>query len=299
MTLLTILLAVYFTGLQQVKAHVAVIAQDSSTVLQQSNPQLDMTIVQQKPPHSDLVKQKYDAYLTINPDGTYSIETLRSKEFQNMLDLLLQHPDASIPQSGGERGAGVNIIGFMMMFMLMLSFSNLFAFADDKEQGQIKRIIAAPSSFWGYLAAHCAYCVIMASPAFLMIAVLKWCGWKVGFTLLQYAGLTLVLSILGISFAFLLNTLIKKPDNASMLGSATTVLTTILAGGFYSFSKSNAVIDPIIKLLPQKELLNFAQYLQNGDAGQHLFSILYVIGFSCFLFAVSCYLLRRMYIRQT
>ncbi len=299
LTLLTILLAVYVTGLQQVKAHVAVIAQGSSAVLPQSSKQLDITILQQKPPHSDLVKQKYDAYITVNPNGSYSIETLRSKEFKDMLLLLLQHPDAKITQSSGERGSGVNIIGFMMMFMLMLSFSNLFAFADDKEQGQMSRIVAAPSSFWGYLAAHCVYCVIMAFPAFLMIAVLEWSGWNVGFSLLQYAGLTLVLSVLGISFAFLLNTLIGKPDNANMLGSAVTVLTSVLAGGFYSFSKSNAVIDPIIKLLPQKELMNFAQHLQNGDAGQHIFSILYVIGFSLLLFALSCCILRRMYIKKT
>lgn len=297
-TLLTILLAVYVTGLQQVKGHVAVITKESNVSLQQSSKQLDITVLPQKPTRSDLVKQKYDAFVTVNPDGTYEIETLRSKEFKDMLVLLLQHPEARVGQSEDERGAGVNIIGFMMMFMLMLSFTNLFAFAEDKEQGQLSRIVAAPSSFCAYLAAHSVYCTIMISPAFLMIAVLKWFGWNVGFSLLQYAGLILVLGFLGISFALLLNTLIGKPDNANMLGSSVTVLTSVLAGGFYSFSRSNAVIDSIVKLIPQKELMNFAQYLQNGNAGQHVASILYVIGFSLVLFAFSCAVLHRMYVKK-
>ncbi len=296
--LLTIVLAVYVTGLQEVKGHIAVIAQNSAAVPLQSSRQMEVTVLPQKPPQSDLVKQKFDAFVTLNADGTYKIETLCNQEFQNMLELLLQHPDASVGHSENERGAGVNIIGFMMMFMLMLSFTNLFAFANDKEQGQLSRIVTAPSSFPAYLAAHGIYCLIMASPAFFMVAVLKLLGWNVGFTLLQYAGLILVLSFLGISFALLLNTLVGKPDNASMLGSSIIVLTTVLAGGFYSFTRSNAVVDAIVRLLPQKELLNFAQSLQNGNAGQHAASILYVIGFSLVLFAFSCVVLHRMYVKK-
>lgn len=298
LTLVTILLAVYMTGLQQVKGHIAVIAPSGAALPRQSGGQLDITVVAQKPPRSDLVKQKYDAFVTVNPDGSNTVETLRSEEFKKMIMLLLQHPDARVQAGAEERGAGVNIIGFMMMFLLMLSFSNLFAFAADKEQGQLRRIVTAPSSFRGYLAAHCVYCLMLISPAFLMIAVLKWLGWNVGFSLPQYAGLIFVLGFLGISFALLLNTLIKKPDNASMLGSAVTVLTSVLAGGFYSFSRSNALIDPIVRLLPQKELINFAQYLQNGTAAQHVLSLLYVVAFSLALFAASCAVLYRMYVKK-
>lgn len=298
-TLLTILLAVYVTGLQQVKGHVAVIAPSGTAEFTQSSGLLEVTAVKQKPPRSDLVKQKYDAFVTRNPDGTYEVETLRSKEFRDMVVMLLQHPEAGVAESKGERGTGVNIIGFMMMFLLMLSFSNLFAFAEDKEQGQLNRIIAAPSSFWGYLAAHCVYCLVMICPAFLMLAALKAFGWNIGFSLPQYAGLILVLGFFGISFALLLNTLIKKPDNASMLGSAVTVLTSVFAGGFYSSSRKNAVVDFIVRLLPQKELMNFAEYMQNETAGQHALSILYVIGFSAALFAFSCAVLHRMYVRRS
>ncbi len=297
-TLLTIILAVYVTGLQQVKGHVALITQSSTMALPKSSKQLDIAVLSEKPPHSDLVKQKYDAFVSVNANGGYDIETLHSNDFKNMIAFLLRNPDAHVADSKAERGAGVNIIGFMMMFLLMIAFSNLFAFADDKEQGQLHRIAASPASFRWYLAAHCAYCLSFLIPAFVMLAVLKWCGWNIGFSLLQYAGLMVVLDFLGISFALLLHTFIKKPDNANMLGNSVTVLTSILAGGFYSFSKNNSVLDQIVKLLPQKELMDFAQHLQDGNGAQHVWSILYVIAVALVLFVISCTALGRMYVKR-
>lgn len=297
-TLLTILLAVYVTGLQQIKGHVAIITLNSTISLPKSSKQLDVTVLSENPPHSDLVKQKYDAIVSINADGGYHIETLHSDDFKNMIALLLKYPNAKVGDSKAERGTGVNIIGFMMMFLLMTAFSNLFAFADDKEQGQLHRIATSPASFGWYLAAHCTYCLSLLAPAFLMLAVLKWFGWNIGFSLLQYAGLIAVIGFLGISFALLLHTFIKKPDNANMLGNAVAVLTSILAGGFYSFSKNNDVLDKIIKLLPQKELMDFAQNLQNGVSGQHIPQLLYVILFSLILFVFSCSVLHRKYVKK-
>lgn len=297
-TLASIMLAVYITGIQQVKGHIVFVTQNSETAIPKSTKALDITIFTQKPPRSDLVKQKYDAYITMDRTGNYKIETLRSNDFKNMLLLLLKHPEANVNNSKTDRGVGVNIIGFMMMFLLMLAFSNLFAFADDKEQGQLQRIAASPASFGWYLTAHCIYCLSFLLPEFILLAVLKLIGWNIGFTLLQYAGLMAVLGFLGISFALLLNTLIQKPDNANMLGNSITVLTSVLAGSFYSFSKNNTVLDNIIKLLPQKEIMDFAQHMQSGSGWQHSGSIVYAIAFSLVLLIISCTVLRRMYVKK-
>lgn len=297
-TLGSIMLSVYITGLQQVKGHVVFVSQSATAVTPKSSKALDITVMSQKPPYSDLVKQKYDAYITIDRMGNYQIETLRSKDYKDMILLLLKNPNINVGDNKTDRGVGVNIIGFMMMFLLMIAFSNLFAFADDKEQGQLRRIAAAPAPFGCYLAAHCVYCLSFLLPEFILLAVLKGCGWNIGFTLLQYAGLMAVLGFLGISFALLLNTLIQKPDNATMLGNSVTVLTSVLAGSFYSFSKNNTVLDNIIKLLPQKEILDFAQHLQSGNAWQHSGAILYVIIFSFALFALSCTVLRWKYVKK-
>lgn len=297
-TLASIFIAVYVTRIQQVKGHIALITQNDTEGLPGSSAHLDITAVSEKPPRSDLVKQKYDAFVTVNADGQYAVETLRSDDYKDLLLYLLADPDADVPALSTDRGAGVNIIGFMMMFLLMFAFANLFAFADDKEQGQLRRIAASPASFGGYLAAHCVYCLSLLLPEFLLLAVLKGCGWDIGFSLWQYAYLMAVLGFFGISFALLLHTLIRKPDNANMLGNAVMVLTSVLAGGFYSFSKSNAVVDHILKLLPQKQFMDFAQYLQNGSALSHMGPLLYVVAFALVLFLFSCAVLRGMYVKK-
>ena len=298
-TLASMLFAVYMTGVQQVKGHVVVVsANPSSAGLPKSSRLLDVTVLPEKPPYSELVKQRYDAYVTPSENGSCQIETLRSEDYKKMILLLLANPDARLPADQTDRGVGVNIIGFMMMFVLMLAFANLFAFADDKEQGQLSRIAVAPASFGCYLLAHCAYCLSFLLPEFLLLVILKQIGWNIGFTILQYAGLMAVLGFLGISFALLLNTLIRKPDNANMLGNSVTVLTSVLAGSFYSFSKNNTMLDRVIRLLPQKAIMDFAQALQNGAGWRNAGSILYAVIFSLTLFVVSCSVLRRMYVKR-
>lgn len=298
----SVFLAVYFTGVQQVKARVAFIPQAGTAApLPASSAALKITVLPKAPPESALVEQKYDAFVTAadGGQGRYKIETLRTQSFRKTLLLLLQNPRASVADPQSDRGAGVNIIGFLMMFLLMSAFSSLFAFADDKEQGQLRRISASPASLGGYLAAHCVYALSFLLPEFLLLAVLDACGWKLGFTLAQYAGLMALLGFLGISFALLLNTLIQKPDNAVMLGNSVVVLTSVLSGGFFSFSKSSAVLDRLLLLLPQKDFMEFVQHLQNGNASQSLGFPLYVAALSLCLFAGSCFLLRRKVLRNT
>ena len=296
-TLAAVIFAVYITGTQQVKAHVVYIPQSETETAPQSSKVLAITVLSEKPPQSSLVQQKYDAYVTADGNGSYHIETLRSDGFKNMLLLLLKNPDADVSGFTTERGAGVNIIGFMMMFVLMIAFFNLFTFADDKEQGQLHRIAAAPASFGWYLCAHCVYCLSMLLPEYILLIVLKLLGWDVGFTLLQYAGLMAALSFLGISFALLLNTMIKKPDNANMLGNSITVLSSILAGSFYSISENNTILDGIIKVLPQKEFMDFAAFLQNGSAAEHIGSIMYPVVFALAMFAFSVIVLQKKYVK--
>lgn len=295
--LASMMLAVYITGIAQVKGHVVFVTENTSETLPQSK-YLSVTVLPEKPPVSSLVEQKYDAYITRDVSGNYSIETLRNDDFQKMLKLLLKNPDVNVADSKTERGVGVNILGFIMMFLLMTSLANMFVFADDKEQGQLRRIAASPASFGVYLAAHCVYCLSFALPEYLMLVILKCCGWNIGFNLLQYALLMTVLVFLGISFSLVLNTLFRKPDNANMLGNSVTVLTSVLAGSFYSFSKDNTALNNIIKVIPQKDLMDFAQNMQNGSTSGHYGSIGYVIVFSLALFSFSCVVLRKKYVKK-
>lgn len=297
-TLASMVLAVHLTDVQQVKGRIVLVTDKSAEMLPKSSSRLNIAVSAEKPPYSALVEQKYDAYVTIGANGDYQIQTLRDDDYKNMVLTLVKNPDAVLKDSKIPRGVGANIIGFMMMFILIQVFGSLFAFADDKEQEQMRRITAAPVSFGGYLAAHCAYCLSMFLPEYILLIILKLWGFDIGFTLLQYAGLLVVMELFGISFALLLYTLINKPDNASMLGRSIVVLTSMLAGSFYLLSKKNILLDLIIKILPQKQLMNFVEYMERGEAWHHSFSIIYVIAVSAVMFMVSCSVLRMKYMKR-
>lgn len=297
-TMATMVLAIYITGLQEVKGHVVFITNQPKEVVNNHSKHLDITVSDKKPPRSDLVKQKYDAFITIDDNGHYQIESLRNKEFKKMVITLLENPDIDIKEISPQRGVGVNIVGFMMMFLLLISFSNLFGFADDKEQGQLKRITAAPASFGGYLWAHCVYCITIFLPEYLLLIIMKDLGFRIGFSLLEYGGIMVVLAFFGISVGLILNTLIQKPDNAMMFGNSIMILTCVLSGSFYSFTKNNEVLDRILMFLPQKEFMDFVEHMQDHNQWEHVGSLLYIIVFSIILFVLSCMLLRQKYVKR-
>lgn len=296
MTIASIFFAVYVTGVQQVKGHIAFVTAGSAQSL--DTKYLTVEVMKQKPLASALVRQEYDAIVTDRGSGRYDIETLRNEEFKSMLQLLLKNPKAQIPAQKSDRNVGVNVVGFLMIFLGMSAFFYFFPFAEDKEQGQLLRISASPLSFNRYLAAHFAFCLCSFVPPWATLAVLKAAGWNIGFSLGEYAGLLLILAILGSSFALLLNTLLKKPDNANMLGSSVMIVTSTLAGCFYSFSKDNAVLDHLIKILPQKQFMDFAVNLQNGEVWQNLFPVVYILALSLVMFGVAYAKLRHDYVER-
>lgn len=296
MTFVSIFFAVYVTGIQQVKGHIALVTNSSTASI--DTKYLSVEVMKEKPLRSALVRQQYDAFVVDKGNGNYEIDTLRNNDFKNMLQVLLKNPKAPIPAQKTDRSVGVNIVGFLMIFLSMGAFFYFFPFADDKEQGQLLRIAASPVSFNGYLASHFIFCLSSFVPAWAMLAVLQAAGWNIGFTLLQYAGLFLLLGLLGISFALLLNTLIKKPDNANMFGTSVITITSTLAGCFYSFSKNNIVMDDIVKALPQKQFMDFALNLQNGEAMSHLFPVFYILALSLVMFVISYAKLKRDYVER-
>lgn len=295
-TLVSMFFAVYVTGIQQVKGHVALVTSTSASGL--STKYLSVEVMKEKPPRSALVKQQYDAFIVDKGRGQYEIDTLRSNEFKNMLQLLLKNPNAKIPAQKTDRGVGVNVVGFLMIFLSMSAFFYFYPFAEDKEQGQLLRISASPVSFRRYLAAHFLFCLSSYVPAWLVLAVMQAVGWNIGFTLAQYAGLFLLLASLSIMFALLLHTFIKKPDNANMFGNSILIVTTTLGGCFYSFSKNNAVLDNIIKILPQKQFMELALDVQNGDVANHLFPLVYILILSLLMFGVSYAKLKHDYVER-
>ena len=164
--LISIVLAVYVTSTQQVKGRIVYVTNANVKLI--SSKELSVTVMKNKPPRSALYKSQYDAYVIDKGNGNVEVDTLKNNTFKTMLMTMLKNPKLTVSDHKTERGVGVNIIGFLMMFLMMGTFMNLFTFADDKEQGQLVRIVSAPVSFGGYLAAHCIYCLSMYLPAYIM-----------------------------------------------------------------------------------------------------------------------------------
>lgn len=295
-TLASIFIAVYMTSAGQVKGHIALVT-DRSTAAVDSK-YLSVEVMKQAPAKSALVCQQFDAVVTDRGGGRFDVDTLRGSEFRNMLQLLLKNPRATIPAQKSDRSVGVNIAGFLMMFLGMSAFFYFFPFADDKEKKQLLRIAASPLSFQKYLAAHFLFCLFSFLPPLGMLAILKASGWNIGFSVLQYAGLLFLLAMLGSTFALFLNTFIQKPDNANMFGNSILIVTSTLAGSFYSFSNNNEVLDHVIKILPQKQFLDFTLSMQNGEEWHNLFALAYIVLISAVMFALAYRKLKHDYVEH-
>jgi ABC-2 type transport system permease protein len=290
-------LGTYLSNKTQQFAHIAVIDTNDYMKSITSTDQVKVTHLDKTPPLSDFYEQKYDACLSSDFNGSFQIKTLKNNEYKEILTTLIQNPETPLSGSYVPRSTGVSIVGFMLMFLLVISFSNMSSFADDKELGQLKRIFAAPVSFFWYMVSNLCFSLSMFIPQFLFLVVLKQFGVSIGLTLLQFLVLILVIGFWGSSFSLLLYTLIKKPDNANMLGSSITILTSVLAGSFYSFSRNNKILDVITRILPQKQILNFTETIGNIHQISDLFPLFYILLLSTVLFSISCIILQKKYVK--
>lgn len=135
-------------------------------------------------------------------------------------------------------------------------------------------------------------------PSYFTIVILKIAGFNIGLSLFQYFLLFIIIEFLGISIGLLLHTLLNKGDNANMLGTSIIVLTTVLAGSFYSFSKKGTFLDTVIKVLPQKQILDYASNITNGNTFSNAAHLFYAVAVCAVLFAASVVILNRKYIKK-
>lgn len=297
MTMVSIVFAVYLTSKVQVQGNIAVVTQSNVTVFQSQY--IKFTSVKKVPTKYELVMGKYDGVLIDKGNGNYNIETIKNDDFKKMLELLVKNPKNFIPEIKETRGAGTNIIGFLLMFILIQGIFFMFTLAEDLELKQIERIVAAPISFIKYLLSHFIFSFLFIfAPTIIILAVMKYIfGFNLGFSLLQYVPLLSLICSFGVAFAMLINACIKVSDTANMLGASIIVLTTVLSGSFYSFDKGNKILEKALWVFPQKNILSFVQGLENGKrVSSMFFQLLYVILISLVFFIFSIIKIRKDYV---
>ncbi|GAA0076845.1 ABC transporter permease [Clostridium sp. CTA-5] len=296
LTVCAVTSAIILTNKIQIKGNIAVISKDSNIEFMNCN-YFNITKLDSELPRSELLQDRYDAVVTIK-DDSYSIDTIKSDEFKAMLDDALEHPDTFIPNMDTSRRIGTNIIGYMMMFLLMQGVLYARFFAEDKEKHMIERVAMSPIYFIKYLLGHSFFIIsIIFIPSFTIIAFAKIAGVAIGFSLLQYAGLILVLGILSTAFALFLNSLFCVADTANMLGNSIIILSSILAGSFYSFTRKQTLFNKLLHIIPQKDFINFVDALEKGNVSKNIeLQLIYVIGLSVILFIFAIVKTRKDYI---
>lgn len=296
LTICAVVAAIVLTNEIEIKGNIAVVSR-SATVEFTDCKYLNITVLDVAPPKSELVQNRYDAVVTID-NGEYTVDTIKSDEFKEMIYEALSSVETFASSTGAQRKIGTNIIGYMMMFLLMQGVLYARLFAEDKEKRMIERVAMSPIAFTKYMLGHAIFMSEMIFlPSFGVIAVAKFAGATIGFSLMQYIGLIAVLTILSIAFALFLNSLFCVMDTTNMIGSSIIVLSSILAGSFNSFANKETLFDKLLNVIPQKDFINFVDAMEKGTISiNSKLQLIYVIGLSAFLFIFAIVKTRRDYI---
>ncbi|WP_051623434.1 ABC transporter permease [Clostridium hydrogeniformans] len=297
LTMVSIYLAVLLTSSLELKGNIALVTNKSEEMFKSNY--IKINIMSNEPPTSELLLGKYDGVIVDKGHGEYEVNTIKGEEFKEILEAFIKNPKEFKPESKDIRGVGTNIIGYLLMFLLLQSILYMFTLGDDMELKQIERIIASPVSLFKYMLSHfIVVFLLIFLPSFFILTVMKGIlGFNIGFSLIQYAVILSIVISLGVSFAMFLNSLIKVSDKTNMMGSAIVILTTILAGSFYSFEKRNKILESALWILPQKSILSFVQGLEGKrEVYSMIPELFYVIIISIGFYIIATLKIKKDYI---
>lgn len=295
LTVFSVILAIVLTSKLQPKVNLAVVK--TAPEIAESS-MLQVTYLNEQPPESELIQNRYDAVVSFSKDGTYQIQTIKGNDWKEKLSAVLDGKRVSISDSGDIRKIGTNIIGYMLMFLLMQGVLYARLFAEDKEKHLLERIAVSPIAFRRYLGGHMAFLwILITLPSFLVIVAADAAGVAIGFQLWQYVLILALLGLLSTAFAMFINSFFCVSDTANMVGSCIIVLTSVLGGSFYEMGNDNSLFGRMIYLLPQKNLMHFVDGWEKQNVNQSdVLGLFYVIIGAAIFVAIAVQKTRRDYI---
>ncbi|MCR1842842.1 ABC transporter permease [Murimonas intestini] len=275
-----------------------------------------VTYPEKAPARSELLMNRYDAVVKLADDGSFDIETAKGDAYRERIQAAVQAGQGAL-QAGNAGRAGVlndkgitagqetrqvgtNIIGYMMMFLLMQGILYGRMFAEDKEKHLIERIAVSPMSFGRYLAGQAVFIwALVFVPSFIMVCIAKLAGEDTGFTLAQFAFLLALCSMLSTCMALFIHSFFMTADTGNMAGSCVAVLTSVLSGTFYDLGGGSSWADRALYLMPQKNLMRFADLWERGKLNQDaVTSLIYVIIISAVFISIGMLKTRKDYVRH-
>lgn len=243
-------------------------------------------VLDEVPPMSQLMRNRYDAVVVHNGNGRVDILTVKSDMFRTELEQALSKPQSFAPDTSTHRGVGATIVGYLVMFVLMSGSAFMNFFTDDKVSGTLRRTVTAPVGIRAYLAGQLLFNSLMLFVPTMSVLILLKAGFHldIGFSYPQYVLLIGLLTTLATAFGFFMASVVENPDDAMAVASSVIVVTSLLGGTFFVFEHDDAFMQIITRLLPQRSLVQIASGIEQGwSSGQltgmvgHVVAIAFVL----------------------
>ena len=290
-TPIVIAAAIYFSSSFVEKANIGIVGNYNVNI---NSDEVNIIKLENKVPLSDLVKNKYDAVVSFE-NGKVQIDTIKGNDFKSKLEKIINGENVTM-KDGEKRGVAANIVGYITMFLILLGVM-LYKFFFDDKKGIAKRVISANISYEQYVLSHFISVFMMIFVPTVLVTILAKEVLKLdtNVTALQLAFIVMILSLLSSAFGLLISSIVKEEESSSMLGNMINIITTLLAGSFFTISNNN-LISIIGNLMPQKHILDFTIALENGGGINYL-DIVNVISISAIMIIFS-YLINKYKIRK-
>ena len=290
-TPIVIAAAIYFSSSFAAKINVGVVGDYN---VKFNSDEINIIKLENKVPLSDLVKNKYEAVIYFE-NGKAKVDTIKGDDFKSKLEKIVNGENVTI-KDGEKRGVVANIVGYITMFVILLGLM-LYKFFFDDKKGIAKRIISANISYEQYVYSHFISVFIMIFVPTVIVTILakEVLNIDTRVTALELAFIVLILSLVASSFGLLISSVSKDEESVSMFGGMINVITTLLAGSFFTISNNN-LINILGNIMPQKHILDFTIALENGR-GLDYIDILNVILIS-FIMIICSFLINKYKIRK-
>lgn len=281
---IAILAAVLFAGRTEMKTKIALVSTDSHTITQSAKFEIDR--MDKKPAYSDIVLGYYDFIVEDNGNSSYKVSTVikshADKEIvENFFNKGISPDDYEKKES--DRGLGAKVLGFVVMVVIMQGVALTVFYPEDRTLKTFRRILTAPVSGTLYALAQGVFTFIcLYIPTYLAIFITKQFFVDIGISFGMLGIMIAILSILSTAFAFFISAVLK--ENISLAASGISIITSLLAGCFGSFTASNKIIDTLCSIIPLKSYMTLAEGVDKGISifqfnGHILYLLVWIVGF--------------------
>lgn len=267
-----------------VSGKVAIIGSDKEYIDYLVSQKINYDELNAPPSNSDIIEGKYIGaiYLPIS-EGKYI--NYRGQDNERILEKLLSKESIA---SSSNRNALTLIYGYVALFVIIQAVLNMKLYTQNRELGILKRICSTGTSFSNYIICEVIYNFLMIFiPTIFSIYIFKLIfNVKFNASYIEIILLTALITILAISIALFICTVIRDSDSAIMTGNIVALFTTILSGAFMPIN-CGGLIQMTSDIMPQKIFLDIVSSIgENSNLLYDKFLIILSISIVLVIFSI-------------